>query len=118
MTVALGAAPALAAGVTRYFTYIACDYVGATAWDLKDAAAGTSEQDAQCYNGPNVNVRARWSTNQYPSYRYSPLLPSGSNEIFLTVTTLPAGEYYLSFQGSHKARNAYPDSWSSFSSYG
>ncbi len=115
VTVVLAAAfPSLAYAASRTFTHISCTFTVGTTTINGNPATYTSESDSDCFSGINVSVQARWRNVGRPAYWvYSSGYLNGEN----SAAMARSGSVCL-LQASGRARNAYPDSCSSFTTYG
>lgn len=104
----------VASAYTRSFTYISCSYNVRTFSSGGHPVGQTDESDADCKSGAsNVGVKMRWKTVSCPAgWTYSSIVKSEDLvQVVLVGST-------CAYQTSGEARNAHPDSWSAWSSYG
>lgn len=102
-----------ALALVRSFTYISCTYNVVTFTIDGHQAGQTWESDSGCYAGTNVGVQMRWKNTGCPAYWIYSVQQSAPNSI-TQVLQDPVCVHHVSGRG----RNAYPDSWSSWSSFG
>lgn len=98
---------------TRTFTHIACTYHVSTYTSGGYPVSETRKGSSGCYSGTNVGVQSRWRVTGCPTtWSYSPQI--SSQDIVQIILSGPVCFH----QTSGRRRNAYPDSWSGWSTFG